>query len=382
MWKIPLFDLAYDHKEQEAVNQILKSKWLSSGPETAAFESEFSAYIGQEAHSIAVTNCTAALYMALHLHGIGPGDEVIIPALTFVADLNVVQLTRATPVLADCSSLENWNISRKTIQPCISPKTKAVIIVHFAGVPCHMQPIMELCAENNLILIEDCAHAPGSTYHGQPCGSFGHVACFSFFSNKNLSTGEGGMFVTRDENLADKARLLRNHGMTSMAVGRDQEKGFSYNVIMPGFNYRTDELHSALGRVQLTKLKDNNQKRGVHHKNYVEHLSNIDEISIPFLSMDDNYQVSYHIFPILLARPDLRQAFIAYLKENGIQTSIHYPPMDGFTYYEDSIKTPQIAADISSRTVTLPLYSDLKCEDIKYIVYTIKSFFSGKKDKV
>lgn len=190
MWKVPLFDLGYDHREQEAVMAVLQSRWLTAGPKTKEFEDNFTEYLGGNVQCCTVSNGTAALHMALLIAGVGPGDEVILPGLTFVANLNVVKMTGATPVLADSKSLADWNIAPEDIARKITPRTKALIIVHYAGYPCDMDELHTLCRQNNILLIEDAAHAVGATYQGRKCGTLGDMACFSFFPTKIWRLGK------------------------------------------------------------------------------------------------------------------------------------------------------------------------------------------------
>ncbi len=201
------------------------------------------------------------LHLALILLALKDDDEVLISGLSFVAALNVTRLCRAIPVLVDSKSYQNWNISTKDIIKKITPRTKALILVHYAGYPCDMDEITDLCLKNNIVLIEDTAHAVGAKYNGRQCGTFGDIGCFSFFTNKNLSVGEGGMIVTKDPELHEKIRLLRSHGMTSLSIDRHRGKSISYDVLIPGLNYRIDEMRSALGIVQLSKLDKNNTRR-------------------------------------------------------------------------------------------------------------------------
>ena len=208
MWDVPLFDLNFDDRESHAVQSVLDSQWLTMGEQTQSFEAEFAEMLGESTTCFAVSSATAALHMSLLALDVGQDDEVIIPALTFVADANVVRMVGATPVLADSASTDNWNISADTVRPKISPATKAVIAVHFAGFPCDMEGLVDLCKEKNVALIEDVAHAPNASIKGRECGTFGDVGCFSFFSNKNLSIGEGGMVVTRDEVLSSRLACL------------------------------------------------------------------------------------------------------------------------------------------------------------------------------
>ncbi len=375
-WKVPLFDLDYDGSEEKAVLDVLRSKWLTTGPKTQEFEENFSKYLGNNIFSLAVSSCTAALHMSLLACGIGQGDEVIISGLSFVAALNIVTVTGATPVLADSKSLHDWNVSPKSIREQITPKTRAIIIVHFAGHPCDMDEIVSISEKNNIILIEDVAHAIGASYKNRKCGTFGHISCFSFFSNKNLSVGEGGMVVTKNQDLYTKLRFLRSHGMTSPTIDRHKQKSFSYDVVIPGLNYRIDEIRSSLGIVQLQKLDANNKKRELIVQHYVMQLENIKEISIPWKTPSDDRVSSYHIFPILLSKSTDRNAFMTFLKEKGIQTSIHYPAYNQFTSYQNLGKDElKLGQEISNRVVTLPLFPTMNTTDIVRVTSAIQEYF-------
>lgn len=379
MWKIPLFDLNYDENESKAVQDVLDSKWLSSGPKVEEFENKFANYLGSEVKCSAVSSCTAALHMALLLNNIKAGDEVIISGLTFIAALNVISIVGATPVLADCKSLDDWNVSVKDIESKITGKTKAVIIVHYAGYPCDMEEIVELTKRRNLILIEDAAHAPGAEYKGQKCGTFGDIACFSFFSNKNLSTGEGGMFVTKDKEIDKQVKLLRSHGMTSMTIDRHQGKAISYDVVRLGLNYRMDEIRAALGIIQLSKLDKSNEVRKKLVEKYINSLASIKGIIIPWENPSNDKMSSYHIFPILLPKNADRIKIIDYLKEKGIQTSIHYPAFQEFSYYKQLINSNvQIANEISERVLTLPLYPTMNNENVEFVCAALKKYLCQK----
>ncbi|MFA6238878.1 MAG: DegT/DnrJ/EryC1/StrS family aminotransferase [Bacteriovorax sp.] len=376
MWKIPLFDLNYDHAERNAVLEVLESKWLSSGEKTKEFETQFSNYLGKEVYSTAVSNCTAALHMSLMIADVKEGDEVIIPSLTFVADANVVKIMKATPILCDVASNEDWNMDIAHLETLITPKTKAVIAVHYAGYPIEtIKELVVLCKKHNLILIEDVAHAIGGSYDGQKCGTFGDMSCFSFFSNKNLSTGEGGMFVTKNPHFYEQAKLLRSHGMTSMTIDRHQGKTISYDVIQPGLNYRGDEIKSALGLVQLSKLDHANKLRSELVEHYQQKLAAVvPGITVPFKKISKASVSSYHIFPVMLPVGADRPKIMEKLKEKGIQASIHYPAMKDFSYYSKVLKNEvKKANEISSRVITLPLYPTLKKEQIDVVVDVLAS---------
>jgi len=298
--------------------------------------------------------------------------------LTFVADINVVRMVGATPILADCSSLNDWNMSSETIAKQITEKTKAVIIVHFAGYPCQMDEIVALCKEKNIALIEDVAHAPEATYKGQKCGTFGDYGCFSFFTNKNLSVGEGGMISSKSEELNRQAGYYRSHGMTALTLDRHQGRAITYDIAQSGLNYRIDEIRSALGLVQLDKLTKANQNRKLLVERYIENLKDITFITIPFLNVK-NIESVYHIFPILLDKKFDRVKFIGKLKEKGIQSSIHYPAFKDFTAFKDiGLNVAMIAEEIATRELTLPLYPTMSFDEVDLVCDSLKEIVTSK----
>ncbi len=373
-WKIPLFDSDYGIEEVDAVTKVLQSGWLTMGEITHQFETQFCNYINVK-HAFAVTNGTTALHLANVVLGIGPGDEVIVPSLTFVASINSILYTGATPIFADVASEDNLTISPQDIEQKISEKTKAILVVHYGGYPCQMEEIMSLARKYNLLVIEDAAHGPGAKLNGTSCGVFGDCGCFSFFSNKNLATGEGGMIVTNRDDLAEKIKLIRSHGMTSLTLDRYKGHSYSYDVVDLGYNYRTTEISATLGIVQLKKLTAKNNRRKALVEYYQKKLADIDSIKIPFINHPG--LSSYHIFPILLNPGMDRNRFMEFFKQNGIQTSIHYPPAHQFTYHKKYLQEKHslsITEDIAQREVTLPLYPDLKFEEIDYIARVINNF--------
>ena len=368
MWKVQLFKLNYDKRESEAVKEVVDSGWITMGEKTKEFEKNFASYLGNDVNATAVSNGTAALHMALLALNIKEGDEVIIPALTFIADINVVRLVGATPILADCESYEDWNISAKSIKEKITNKTKAIIVVHFAGYPCDMDEIVSIAKEKNIALIEDCAHAPGAKYKEVSCGSFGDFGCFSFFTNKNLSVGEGGMIVTKDKKLDQQAKYFRSHGMTALTLDRHKGRSITYDVAQSGLNYRIDEMRSALGVIQLEKLPNANNQREILVKEYHKLLKDTKKIKIPFLDIKDK-QPSYHIYPILLDKDVDRVAVIESMKADGIQTSIHYPAFKDFSAFKDiELNGTEIAYTISKRELTLPLYPTMSLKQVQMVV--------------
>ena len=371
--KIALSDVTFDDQEEKAILSVLRSRWISMGQQCEQLEKEFAAYIG-EVHALTVTNGTAALHLAFTALGIGPGDEVIIPSLTFVATANAVRYTGATPVFADINSLDDWTISASDIENKITNRTKAIGVVHYAGYPCNMNKISTIAKKHNLYIVEDAAHGPGSYHNGQQIGTLGDVGCFSFFANKNMVTGEGGMIVTDSDDIAKRIRYLRSHGMSTVSWERRKGRATSYDVLMLGYNYRFDEIRAALGRVQLGKLVQNNKKRARLHTHYVKLLKTIQEIKIPFSNCKET--VSHHIFPVLLDikvdRGKLREA----LAKNNIQTSVHYQPIHLMSIYRDSHKGKlPLTEMVAKHELTLPLHPRLEFEDVERVVKVLRQHF-------
>ncbi len=369
MWSIQLFKLNFDEREVKAVSDVVSDGWLSMGEKIASFEREFGEFLGENAFCSAVANGTAALHMALLALKVLPGDEVIIPSLTFVADINVVTLVGATPVLADCTSLDDWNMSVEAIEQQISSRTKAVIVVHYAGYPCKdIVAISRLCKSRGIGLIEDVAHAPGASIDGKVCGTFGDIGCFSFFSNKNLSIGEGGMVSTLDENLSQELRYIRSHGMTTLTLDRHKGRAITYDIARPGLNYRMDEMRAAIGSVQLEKLPSGNDRRGELTARYRSNLAKT-LIKLPFESQPISCKSVYHILPILLPIGSDRVDVIGKLKNSGIQASIHYPPFWGFTAYKGQFSQHDspITAQICEQQLTLPLFPTMTDTEVDQV---------------
>jgi len=368
VWRVPLFDLTLGDEELKAVERVLRSGWLTMGEVTREFERRFAEFLGVR-HAIAVANCTAALHLANRALGIGPGDEVICPALTFVATANSVVYTGARPVFADITGLDDLSISPADIEAKITPRTRAILVVHYAGYPCDMDPILEIARRHGLRVIEDSAHAPGAEYKGRKCGTIGDVGCFSFFSGKNMTTGEGGMVVTDDDELAERIRLMRSHGMTSLTLDRYKGHSFSYDVVELGYNYRLDEMRSALGLVQLTRLADNNDRRRRIHAWYRERLRSVPGIRVPY--SDPVGTPVHHIFPAILDEGISRRAFMGEMKARGVQTSIHYPPIHLFEFYRRAFGFRgghlPITEEVARREVTLPLYPSMDESDVAYV---------------
>jgi dTDP-4-amino-4,6-dideoxygalactose transaminase len=365
-WKVQLFKLNYDQREIDAAVDTLKSGWLTMGQKTIDFEEAFAAELGQGSRCVAVANGTAALHIAVLAAGVQPGDEVIVPSLTFIADLNAVRVSGAEAVLADITSKSDWSMDPADIERKISRKTKAVMIVHYAGYACDMDAIVAICKKHGLPLIEDCAHAPGGEYKGRKLGTFGALSAWSFFSNKNLAVGEGGMVVTRDAGLLQACKNLRSHGMTVASFDRMKGRAVSYDVMEPGFNYRMDELRSALGLVQLEKLHISNKRRGELTARYFKRLDAMAGISVPFRHFDRGLP-TYHIMPILLSEGIDRMKVVESMKEDGIQTSIHYPSIQGFTAYKGRVGPTPLSQYVSEHELTLPIYPTMSDAEVDLV---------------
>jgi dTDP-4-amino-4,6-dideoxygalactose transaminase len=382
MWQIPLFELNYDDREPTAAAEVIRSAWLTMGEQTKSFESAFGTFLGKGALCTAVANGTAALHMALLATGVGPGDEVIVPSLTFVADINVVRLVGAKPVLVDCTSYDDWNISPQGVAAALTPRTRAVLVVHYGGYACDMGAIAAAIHDGPngrpIYLIEDAAHAPGADYKGRACGTIGDIGCFSFFTNKNLSIGEGGMYVTHSQELHEKGRHLRSHGMSSLTLDRYKGRAISYDVLEPGLNYRMDEIRAAIGLVQLEKLPQANRRRKALVQRYRQLLADVPHVRVPF-SQYHFGEPSYHILPILLDKTVDRTAVSAGLKQQGVQSSIHYPPFQEFTAYQASgLADTPIATDISKRELTLPLFPTMSGEQVELVCSTLKKLLTQR----
>jgi dTDP-4-amino-4,6-dideoxygalactose transaminase len=275
---------------------------------------------------------------------------------------------------------KDLNISPTSIADRITDATRAIIVVHYGGFPCDMDTILKIAGDHDLAVIEDAAHAPGAQLNGRKLGTWGVIGCFSFFSNKNLVTGEGGMVVTEDDSLAEKLRLLRSHGMTSLTWDRHRGHAWSYEVVECGYNYRIDEIRAAIGQVQLQKLEENNNRRrsltDLYHQNLREMVP---EVTIPF----QKYRglSSCHIYPLLLPGGTNRVQFMEQMKVRGIQTSIHYPPIHRFKYYRtDPNLVPSHPLpwtdEVSTREVTLPLYPTLDSAEVDFVVRSVRESLS------
>ena len=246
MWNTRLSELEFDGDELAGAIEAIESTWITSGSRTRAFERAFAELCGTR-EAVAVSNGTAALILALKAIGIGPGDDVLCPSLTFVATASAILHCGAKPVFVDITSLDRPTIDPIDAARKITPNTATILPVHYAGIPCDMGALLDLASRNNLCIVEDAAHAPGASFQGRPCGSVGSAGCFSLFGNKNITTAEGGVVTTNDPELAERLRLLRSHGMTTNSWDRDKGRPAHYDVVEVGFNFRFDDIRAAVG---------------------------------------------------------------------------------------------------------------------------------------
>jgi dTDP-4-amino-4,6-dideoxygalactose transaminase len=370
-YKIPLFNLNFDEEEISAAVSTIRSKWISSGPQTDLLEKTFANKMNVK-FAVALSNCTVALHLANLLVDVQPGDEVIVPSLTFVATVNAVKYVGAVPVFADITGINNPTISVADIESKITEKTKAIIVMHYAGFACDMNAIMKLADQKGIKVIEDACHGPFSMYDDRYLGSIGEVGCFSFFSNKNISTGEGGIIVTNNETLYNKAKLLRSHGMTSSSYDRSKGHTTEYDVVALGYNYRIDDIRSSIALAQLKKLDEDYKKRDLVRKAYLENLKTEKRISISF--GESCYQtVSNYIFTIALLNSDKnkRDGVRNFLGQEGIQTSVHYPAAHRFNIYRNELVSLPNTEYYTDNTITLPMYGNLTTEEIQFICKTL-----------
>lgn len=380
-WNIPLFDPDLGPEEEQALVDVIRSKWLTMGERTAAFEREFAELTGVPV-ALACNSATAALHMALAALGVGPGDDVVVPSLTFVATANAVRYCGARPVFADIASLDEWNVNAASIERVLTPNTRAIVVVHYAGYPCDMASIMALAQRRGLAVVEDVAHAPAAAVDGKALGAWGDAGCFSFFSNKNMTTGEGGMVTTRRPELAERLRWLRSHGMTTLTLDRHKGHAFGYDVVALGYNYRMSELNAAVGLVQLKTLRERNARRGALMRHYRERLAEVRGVTMPFASWRG--EPAWHIMPVLLPQGTDRNAVMAAMKDAGIQTSIHYRPVDTFTAYVEAGLGPSEAVPLSHavglRVVTLPLFPSMTEHQVNLVCSVLAAAIAGAVD--
>jgi dTDP-4-amino-4,6-dideoxygalactose transaminase len=370
-WRVPLADVVVPESDIQAIVDVYRSGWLSMGPETAAFEAEFAAYTGA-AHAVAVTNGTAALHLMCLAAGLGSEDEVIVPSMTFVATVNAIAYVGATPVFADIVGLAEPWLAPDAVAAAITPRTKALMTMTYGGHPGETARLAQLAADHGLALLEDAAHAAGTRTGGRHAGTIGTAGAFSFFSNKNLAVGEGGMVVTGDAELAARVRLLRSHGMTSLTWDRHRGHAASYDVVARGFNYRIDEPRAALARRRLARLDAENARRAQLDARYRAALADVGGV-VAALPPAPGTRSAHHLFTVVLDEGIDRAGFREALAARGIQTSLHYPPAHRFSVFAGRAAHLPLTDAYGDRAVTLPLFATMTEEQHDCVLDAVRS---------
>lgn len=366
--------------EIDAVADCMRNGWLTMGPRTLEFESRIAEFVGS-AHAVAVNSGTAALHLALCCIDLKPGEEVILPALTFVSTAEVVRYFGAVPVFADVEP-DTHLIDPSKIEPLITDKTRAVIPVHYAGQACDMDAIMKTARSHGLAVIEDAAHALPSYYKNRMIGSIGDITCFSFYATKTITTGEGGMAVTANTEWADKMRTLRLHGISRDAWKRYTKEGsWRYDVVMNGFKYNTTDIASAIGLEQLKKAALMNEKRRLIAEKYQTAFSG-DDFVIPYTLKEDRIS-SWHLYPLKIAEscPVSRDEIIDRLKERGISVSMHFIPIYRFSAYSGNADLKERFSGCESvykSEISLPIFAGMTDEEADYVIRSVKSICAGR----
>jgi len=358
---IPVYKPEIGKEEEEEVLKVIRSGWISSAsPAIREFEEKFSAYIGRK-YGVATSNGTTALHLAVTALGIKEGDEVIVPDLTFISPVNVVLYNRAIPVIVDVEE-ENWGLDPEKVRKAITNKTKAIIVVHLYGNPAKVSELKEIAEEKGIYLIEDCAEAHGAEYEGKKVGNFGSMACFSFYANKVITTGEGGMCLTDDEGLYEKMQILRDHGMT-------KEKRYWHEVV--GYNYRMTGLQAALGLAQLKKIDKFIEKKRKIARHYQEFLEGI-------VSVQRDPPKGKSIFWLFSILTEKRDELAEYLAKNGVETRKFFYPVHEMPSYRDFAKYDyNVSENLHKFGLNLPSSHSLTAKDIRFISEKIVEFLQG-----
>jgi len=373
--KFPAYQPWISNEDKKIVNKTLSQSMLTLGPQLEKFENDFSKYSNSK-YAIAVSNCTAALHLSLMALGIKKNDEVIIPDLTFVADANAILACNAKPVIADINK-ENFFLSISNIKKNITKKTKAIIPVHIYGQVCNIEEIMDVAKDNNLKVIEDCAHAVGTFHNSKHVGTLGSTGCFSFYPTKNITTAEGGMVITNSKQIAEKVRQLRSHGMTKSLKNRySSEYPWVFDIIEPGYNYRLDEIRSSLGITQLKRIKKINELRKKASSYYNKNLQNIPGIILPDMVNDKSH--SYHLYTIRIKSPYKlsRNQLFKKLKDDGIRTTVYWMPIHMYTAYRKFANKSNIknTSKMYEEILALPLFPNITAKHQNKVINCIKKF--------
>ncbi len=369
---VPFFAPWITREDKKAVMDALNSSLLTDGPKLRQFESAFAKFTGAR-YAIGVSNATSALHLSIKALGIGKGDEVIVPDMTFVATANAVVLSGAVPVFADVEK-ETMNISIDSIKKKINSKTKAIIPIHFAGKVCDIVTISKIARKNNLVVIEDCAHAIDARYGKKHVGNFGNAGCFSFYPTKNITTIEGGMIITNSKKIADYVSSARNHGLNRTLVERySSGKPWDYDMIESGYNYRLDEIRSALGLSQLGRIKKLNAQRKKIFEYYNKRLDGINGLITPQSSVLDDHVYHLYIMKVKKNNDVSRDELFTKLEEYGIKTTVHYKPLHMFTAFKKLENSNLENSEcLYEEIISLPFYPNIPKKHQDYVIDCIR----------
>ncbi len=367
-------------EEIASVVETLRSGWLTTGAKAKRFEQEFAAFVGAR-EGVALNSATAALHLALDAIGIGEGDEVIVPTMTFAATAEVVHYFRARPVLADCEE-DTYNLSPEAFERAITPRTKAVIPVHFAGQPCQMDRIVDIAKSNHIRVIEDAAHSFPSHFHGKSIGTIGDMTCFSFYATKTITTGEGGMLVSDNPEFMERARVMSLHGISRDAWKRYTAEGsWYYEILYPGYKYNMTDIAAAIGLEQLRKAARFLDVRRRYAEMYNEGFVETPGVVRPAVRTGLGH--AWHLYVIRLNREKLtidRGRFIEELKARNIGSSVHFIPLHLHPYYRETFGYAPSDFPVASRvyedTVSLPIYTRMTPEDVRFVISAVNDIAS------
>lgn len=381
-WKVPLMELQIDEEEMEAIQSVLRSGWIGMGPQTESFEAEFSEHMGFARRGVAVNSGTAALHTAMHALGIGWGDEVIVPSITFAATAASVRMAGAIPVFADSVSLNDFSIDPRDVERKISSRTKAIIVVHYGGFSVNMHALIQLGKAYGLPIVEDAAHGPFVKVSEDAQGMIGDIRCYSFHATKNMTTAEGGLLYSRDKDLLAKASLFRSHGIPVSTWSKHTGGSMSYDIEGYGMNYRMTDIAAALGRVQLSKQKKRQLIREELVRIYRNRFQEMSYIGLPYSHVLLS-ESSLHLMPVILGERCSRSRVLEELRGSGIQCTVHYPACHLFSYYRrmrgSSKGDCPIAEIISDRQLTLPLHAGLNEQAVHYVCDVLQGILEGEE---
>jgi dTDP-4-amino-4,6-dideoxygalactose transaminase len=373
-WQVPLSAVRLTEADIEAAVDVYRSGWLTMGPRTAELESAFAEYTGA-GHVLAVSSCTAGLHLAMSGAGLGPGDEAVVPSITFVASANAVAYTGARPVFAEIAAVDRPWLSADTAERAITPDTKAIVAVSYGGHPGEIEELRQLAEDRGLALIEDAAHGSGSWLGGRHLGTFGLAGAISFSAGKNLGVGEGGVLLTDDDELAEHVRLMRWHGVTRSIWERHQASTESYDVAGLGFNYRIDDARAALARSRLARLDEDNGRRAALASVYRDELGELDGLSL-LAAPPESARISNSMFAIVVGERVDREAFRDSLAQSGIQTSIHFSPVHRFELYARNGAELPVADAFAARTVSLPMFPEMEEDQQAQVIEAVRRALS------